>query len=116
MDNLKKSDSTLKEYNKMFDKTFKPKINKIMENIQNQELFNSTISELIRKLDIEDLSEHDEIENKKDNNNKEVDNKDDSDQKKESKSDENQEMSIETNILDLDNTADEMIKIRMKWK
>ena len=107
LENSKKDDQSTKEYNKIFEKTFKSRINKILDNIENQELFNSTVSELIKKLDINDPADHDEIDNKKDNNDKEVDDKDNSDQKKETKTDESQEMSIDTNILDLENTANE---------
>ena len=96
------------KYKKKFDKIFKVKINKIKENIDKQEIFNATISEIIKKLDIEDASDYEEMDNKKeDDNNKEVSNQDDSVRKKESKFDENQEMAIETSIPELDNLADE---------
>ena len=90
------------------DKIFKTKINKIKENLNNQEVFNSYVSDLIKKLEIEDKSDYDKIDNKKeDNDNKEFNNKDESDQKKECKFDENQEMAIDTKIPELDNQADE---------
>ena len=96
------------KYKKKFDKAFKMKINKIKENIDNQEVFNSTISELIQKLEIEETSDYEEMDNKKeDDNNKEINNKDDADQKKDSKFDENQEMAIDTRLPELDNLADE---------
>ena len=96
------------KYRKNFDKVFKVKINTIKESIGDQEVFNSAISEIIKKLDIEDSSDYEEIDNKKeDENNKEISDKDDSDQKKESKFDENQEMAIDTSIPELDNLADE---------
>ena len=96
------------EYKKKMDKIFKTKINKIKENLNNQEVFNSYVSDLIKKLEIEDKSDYEEIDNKKeDNDNKEFNNKDESDQKKESKFDENQEMAIDTKIPELDNQADE---------
>ena len=95
-------------FRKNFDKVFKANINKIKENISHQENFNSTISEIIKKLEIEETSDYEEMDNKKDDDsNKEVSNKEDSDQKKESKFDENQEMAIDTNIPELDNLADE---------
>ena len=96
------------KYKKEFDKVFKVKINKIKDSVEKQEVFNATISEIIKKLDIEDSSDYEEIDNKKDDdNNKEVSNKEDTDQKKESKFDENQEMAIDTSIPELDNLADE---------
>ena len=96
------------KYKKEFDKAFKVKINKIKDSVEKQEVFNATISEIIKKLDIEDSSDYEEIDNKKDDdNNKEVSNKEDTDQKKESKFDENQEMAIDTSIPELDNLADE---------
>ncbi len=95
-------------FRKNFDKVFKANINKIKENISHQENFNSTISEIIKKLEIEETSDYEEMDNKKDDDsNKEVSKKEDSDQKKESKFDENQEMAIDTNIPELDNLADE---------
>ena len=103
-------DATKKQMNdrKKMDKIFKTKINKIKENLNNQEVFNSYVSDLIKKLEIEDKSDYEEIDNKKeDNDNKEFNNKDESDQKKESKFDENQEMAIDTKIPELDNQADE---------
>tara|TARA_X000001036_G_scaffold63992_1_gene54571 strand:+ start:7923 stop:9716 length:1794 start_codon:yes stop_codon:yes gene_type:complete len=91
-----------------FDKVFKAKINKIKENVDNQEIFNAAISEIIKKLEINDVSDYEEMDNKKEeDNNKEVSNKDDTDQKKESKFDENQEMAIDTSMAELDNLADE---------
>ena len=96
------------KYKKEFDKAFKVKINKIKDSVEKQEVFNATISEIIKKLDIEDSSDYEEVDNKKDDdNNKEVSNKEDTDQKKESKFDENQEMAIDTSIPELDNLADE---------
>jgi len=96
------------KYKKNFDKVFKVKINKIKENIDKQEIFNATISEIIKKLEIEEVSDYEEMDNKKeDDNNKEVSNKDDSEQKRESKFDENQEMAIDTSMPELDNLADE---------
>ena len=62
---------------KNFDKAFKTKINKIKENVDKQEFFNSAISEIIKKLEIDETSDYEEMDNKKeDDNNKEVNNKD----------------------------------------
>ena len=95
------------KYKKNFDKVFKTKIAKIKENVNKQKTFNSTISDIIKKLDIEESSDYEEMDNKKeDDNNKEVNNKDDAEQKKESKFDENQEMAIDTSVPELDNLAD----------
>ena len=91
-----------------FDKVFKTKISKIKENVDNQEIFNAAISEIIKKLEIDDVSDYEEMDDKKEeDNNKEVSNKDDTDQKKESKFDENQEMAIDASMPELDNLADE---------
>tara|TARA_B100001057_G_scaffold460226_1_gene511105 strand:+ start:1090 stop:2883 length:1794 start_codon:yes stop_codon:yes gene_type:complete len=106
-ENLKLEEIPAK-YRKNFDKAFKTKIKKIKENVDKQEIFNAAISEIIKKLQIEETSDYEEMDNKKeDDNNKEVSNKDDSDQKKDSKFDENQEMAIDTSIPELDNLADE---------
>ncbi len=104
---LRKEDISTK-YRKNFDKVFKGKIDKIKEYINKQDIFNAEISELIKKLEIEETSDYEEMDNKKeDDNNKEVSNKDDTDQKRESKFDENQEMAIDTSIPEHDNLADE---------
>ena len=105
-DNLKTENISIK-FKKNFDKVFKTKINNIKENVNKQSIFNSTISELIKKLDIEDSSDYDEMDNKKEDDNKEVSNKDETEQKKDSKFDENQEMAIDTSLPELDNLADE---------
>ena len=103
-----KIEETSKKYKQNFDKVFKLKINEIRENIAKQDVFNASISDLIKKLDIEDSSDYEEMDNKKeDDNNKEVSNKDDSNQKRESKFDENLEMAIDASIPELDNLADE---------
>ena len=84
------------------------KINKIRENIDKQEIFNAIISKLLEKLEIDETSDYEEIDNKKDDEkNKEMSNKDETDQKKESKFDENQEMAIDTSLTELENLADE---------
>ena len=96
------------KFKKNFDKAFKTKIDKIKQNASEQEIFNSTISEIIQKLDIEESSDYEEMDNKKEEDyNKEVSNKDDTNQKKESKFDENSEMAIDTSVPELDNLADE---------
>ena len=101
-------EEVLIKFKKNFDKVFKTKINKIRENIDKQEAFNAAISEIIKKMEIEETSDYEEMDNKKEeDNNNEVSNKDDIDQKKESKQDENQEMAIDTNVPELDNLADE---------
>ena len=104
---LKAEEISIK-YKKKFDKVFKDKISNIKENTNKQDIFNAAISELIKKLEIEETSDYEEMDNKKEeDSNKEVNNKDDSDQKRESKFDENQEMAIDTSIPELDNLADE---------
>ena len=101
-------EEVLTKFKKNFDKVFKAKINKIKEYVDKQEIFNEAVSEIIKKLEIEETSDYEEMDNKKEeDNNKEVSNKDDIDQKKESKHDENQEMAIDTSIPELDNLADE---------
>ena len=66
------------------------------------------ISEIIKKLEIEENSDYEEMENKKeDDDNKDLSNKDEFRSKKEDKFDENQEMAIDTSIPELDNLADE---------
>ena len=63
---------------------------------------------MLEKLEIDETSDYEEIENKKDEDkNKEISNKDETDQKKESKFDENQEMAIDTSMTELENLADE---------
>ena len=96
------------KFKKSFDKVFKNKIKKIKDCTNNQEIFNASISEIIKNLEIDEASDYEEMDNKKEeDNNKEVSNKDESGQKKESKFDENQEMAIDTSVKELDNLADE---------
>ncbi len=96
------------KYRKNFNKAFKANINKIKENIDNQEVFNAAISEIIKKLEIKETSDYEEMDNKKEeDNDQEINNKDESEQKKDSKFDENQEMAIDTSMAELDNLADE---------
>ncbi len=103
-----KSDIIPAEFKKNFDKVFKFKINGIKEKINEQQTYNSAISELIKELNLEETTDYEEIDNKKEeDNNKEINNKDDTDQKKDTKIDENQELAIDAKIPDLDNLADE---------
>ena len=96
------------KFKKNFDKVFKAKINKIKENIDKQNIFNAAISELIKKLEIEETSDYEEMDNKQeDDDNKEVSNNDNTDQKRESKFDENQKMFIDTSIPEIYNLYDE---------
>ena len=62
--NLKEEEIPNK-YKKNFDKVFKKKISKIKENVDKQEVFNASISEIIKKLEIEENSDYEEIDNKK---------------------------------------------------
>ncbi len=103
-----KKDNELEKFKKKIEDVFKKEISQIKKTIDNQKIFNASISELINKLEIEDLSEFDEMDDKKeDNNNKETNNKDQIDQKKEAKSEENQDMAIDAKLPELDNFADE---------
>ena len=108
VDKKLEKEEVLTKFKEKFDKVFKAKINKIKEYVDKQETFNDAISEIIKKLEIEETSDYEEMDNKKEeDNNKEVSNKDDIDKKRESKHDENQEMAIDTSIPELDNLADE---------
>ena len=62
-------------------------------------------------MEIDETSDYEEIENKKDEDkNNEISNKDETDQKKESKHDENHEMAIDTSIPEMENLSDEYDK------
>ena len=106
---LKKSEEKkFDKYKKNFDKVFKKKIEEIKESIFDQVKYNSLVSDLIKKLEIIDPTDHEETDSKKDkNDNKEINNDENDNQKKETKIDENQEMSIDTSLIDLDNLASE---------
>ena len=59
-------------------KFLRKKLTKLGENVDKQEVFNASISEMIKKLEIEENSDYEEIDNKKeDDSNREVNNKDD---------------------------------------
>ena len=103
-----KKDPETEKFKKKFENVFKKKIKVIKEFINSQKAFNSSVSELINKLEIEDLSDYDEMDDKNDdNNNKETNNKEQIDQKKEAKSEENQDMAIDAKLPELDNFANE---------
>ena len=109
--NNKKNEKNFQSFRKDFDKKFITKIASLKDSLNDQTRFNSLISEIINKLDLEDSPDQentsDENENSKNNLDKKLEqNK----EKNESKSKEDQEMSIESGIPDLENYTPESDK------
>ena len=108
--NLKNKKSLEKEFaqiHKNFDKKFKVKLNKLNDTLNNQLEFNSLISNLIAGLNLSDQIDNDK--NNQDNQNDEnIDNKSQENEKKadKSKKEENQDMSIENGMPDIDTSLE----------
>ncbi len=99
------NDKKLKSYKKNLNDQFKSKITKLKDLTLDQEKFNSFVSELISNMT---LDENIDEESKRDdeNENKEKDSKPQNQEKKtKEKQDDNEEMSIDTAVPDLENEA-----------
>ena len=97
----------LKPSQKKISNIFKNKLGLLSEYINNQDKFNSLISNLISSLNIDEIINEPEVEksneDKEKNDNQQTDNKNESKDKKE----ENQEMSIDSGTPNLENLASE---------
>ena len=107
--NISQIDKKLKSYKKDLNEKFKDKLDQLKQSTLDQEKFNSLISELIKKMSLdENLAE----EEKKDNENtNDQENKPDNQNKKASEKEEKEEeMSIDSGMPDLENEAKESDK------
>ena len=100
-------DQSYKNYKKELDENLKNKIEKLNNSLFDQEKYNSLISNLISEMEIEDKndSQEEEKENQQDNNNQENQANEKSDQSAKEK--ENDQMSIEAGLPDVENLSDE---------
>ena len=100
-------DQSYKNYKKELDENLKNKIEKLNNSLFDQEKYNSLISKLISEMEIEDKnnSQEEEKENQQDNNNQENQANEKSDQSAKEK--ENDQMSIEAGLPDVENLSDE---------
>ena len=102
-----KTEKEFKSLKKTFDISFKKKLLKINELFKDQIKFNSLMSEIISKMDIEEgfdsktSNQKDDIEKKQDGEQQQSENSD------EGKQDEKQEMAIESGLPNVDNLASE---------
>ncbi len=101
--NNKSNERKFKDSKKNFESKFKNKIFSIKDNLENQLKFNSIISEFIDEMDIDEGFEPDS--NEQDNRDKtEKDKKpQQNEQKSKEKQEDNQEMSIDTGVPELEN-------------
>jgi cobaltochelatase CobT len=100
-------DKKLKSYKKDLNKKFKDKINQLNEATLDQKKFNSIISELISKMNLDDNLDEEE-QNEEDNNSDDKQNKpDNQDKQAKEKQEKQEEISIDSGMPDLENEAKE---------
>ncbi len=101
IENDKKIDKDFKNFKKNFDKKFSTKMSELKESMENQERFNSIISDLISNLKIDDTKNPLEEKHESEDQNKSSDPKI-NEKKTEKKSKEDQQMSIDVAASELD--------------
>ena len=105
--NNKILDNDFKSFKKSFDNNLKKKISTLNNVLKDQAQFNTLISNLISEMNIDDTIDQEQKKHN-DSNEQNFDNKAQTDnQKKESDKKENQEMSIESGVPDIENLSDE---------
>ena len=104
--NSKQVDKKLKNFKKDLDFKFKDKIRELNNIVNNQEKYNSLISDLISKLSLDDSLDQEEI-NEDDIKNEDHKDPKNTDQNPEKHSKEEQEMSVESGTPDLESEASE---------
>lgn len=92
-------------WEKMFDQKLNGKIDFFKQNIHNQEIFNSTFSEIIESMDIGESSEEKEQENESETNNNE--NQNDYDNEKNSGEKEKNKLEMDQNSFEAEFAPDE---------
>jgi len=104
----KNLEKNFKEFQKNIDKKFKSKIKTLGDNVIDQFKFNSLVSNLILDLDLEDTAENDRNEKHDDkSNNKNKSPAENETQSETSKNDENQEMSIDSGMPELEQITEQ---------
>ena len=106
-ENDKQIDKKLKSYKKDLDEKFKDKINQLNDLTLDQEKFNSLISGLITKMNLdENLDEEEEKDDEKNNDDKQ-NRPEDQEKRAQEKEDKQEEMSIDSGMPDVENEAKE---------
>ena len=102
----KDSENKYKKYKKKLNAKLEHKLELLKNSLLDQKKFNETISKIISQFKIDETIDHDQKENdQKDNNNLENKAKEKDNQK--SKDSENNEMSIDTSLTDIDQLSSE---------
>ena len=100
-------DKKLKSYKKDLNNQFKNKINELKDLTLDQEKFNSLISKLISNMRLDENIDEEEKREEENNNDEKQSKPQNQEQKTKNKEQEHEEMSIETNVPDLENQAKE---------
>ncbi len=100
-------DKKLKSYKKDLNSQFKNKINELKDLTLDQEKFNSLISKLISNMSLDENIDEEEKREEENNNDEKQSKPQNQEQKTKNKEQEHEEMSIETNVPDLENQAKE---------
>jgi len=108
--NSEKIQKNFKNFKKNFDKKFGKKVNNLKEILKDQSKFNSLISNLINEMDLEDATNQSKENDENSSENENLDKKLEKNQEKVDKKKDDQEMSIETGVPDLENNASESDK------
>ncbi len=108
--NDKKIDKSFKPFKKDFDHKLKNRLNRLQECLKNQSQFNATVAEFLSEMEIDEGFEP-ERKNHEENKDPDVENKNEpSAEDKEGSKEENQEMSIDLGIPDVENYANDSDK------
>ena len=108
---LNKKDKELKELKKEFDQNFKKKIVDLKNSLNDQTKFNSLISEIISKMEIDNFNQENQPNEDSQNKQSKSDDEANVDDKKDSsKKDDSQEMSIDAGLPNLEEFSNENIK------
>ena len=108
--NSEKIQKNFKNFKKNFDKKFGKKVNNLKEILKDQSKFNSLISNLINEMNLEDATNQSKENDENSSENENLDKKLEKNQEKVDKKKDDQEMSIETGVPDLENNASESDK------
>ena len=106
-ENNKALEKKLKSYKKDLDEKFKNKINQLNNSTQDQEYFNSLISDLITDMNLDENSEEEEENDEENDTDDKLKDSKNQEQKAEKQKKEEQEMSIESGVPDLDTETTE---------
>ena len=105
--NSNEIEKKLKTYKKDLDEKFKKKIRELNNLTSNQESFNSLVSGLISKMNLDENIEEEEKKDEENDTNEKEKNPKNQEQKAEKQKQEEKEMSIDSGVPDLENDASE---------